>query len=105
MIAEVIGAHNARVQKAIQIERSYLNKLPTRRHKDYEETSVRVTSSSGFMLRKVFYTVPSRLIGQRLKVHIYTDHLELFLGNVLRLTLPPKQRGRPKIKKGGEAYE
>ena len=30
-----------------------------------------VTSSSGFVLRKVFYTVPSRLIGFRLKVRIY----------------------------------
>ena len=28
---------------------------------DYEETSVVVTSSSGFTLRRVFYTVPSRL--------------------------------------------
>jgi hypothetical protein len=51
-----------------------------------------VTSSSGFVLRKVFYTVPSRLIGYRLKLRIYDDRLECFLGQSRVLTL---SRGRP----------
>ena len=63
--------------------------LPTA---DYEETSVVVTSSSGFTLRRVFYTVPSRLIGHRLGVRLYDDRLELFLSGTRHLTLP---RGRP----------
>ena len=57
----------------------------------YEETSVQVTSSSGFILRRVFYTVPSRLIGHRLGVRLYDDRLELFLSGIHHLTLP---RGR-----------
>jgi hypothetical protein len=52
---------------------------------------VRVTSSSGFILRKVFYTVPSRLIGYRLNLRIYDDRLDCFVGQSLVLTLP---RGR-----------
>jgi hypothetical protein len=32
---------------------------------------VRVTSTGGFTLRKVFYTVPSRLIGHQLRVRLY----------------------------------
>ena len=44
---------------------------PVRRTSDYEEVTVRVTSSGGFTLRKVFYTVPSRLIGHRLRVRLY----------------------------------
>ena len=52
---------------------------------------VRVTSSSGFTLRKVFYSVPSRLVGQRLRVRLYDDRLDLFLGATLLMTLP---RGR-----------
>ncbi len=32
---------------------------------DYDKVTVSVTSSSGSVLRKVFYTVPSRLIGFR----------------------------------------
>lgn len=40
------------------------------------------------MLRKVFYTVPSRLIGHQLRVRIYDDRLDLFLGATCLVTLP-----------------
>jgi hypothetical protein len=49
---------------------------------------VRVTSSGGFTLRKVFYTVPSRLIGRRLRVRLFDDRLDIFIGGTLLLTLP-----------------
>lgn len=63
-----------------------------RRTTDYEETIVTVTSTSGFTLRKVFYSVPSRLIGHRLRVRLYDDRLECFLGATPLMTL---RRGRP----------
>jgi len=44
---------------------------------DYEEARVLVTSSGGFTLRRVFYSVPSRLIGHRLNVHLYDDRLDV----------------------------
>jgi hypothetical protein len=37
-----------------------------------------------FSVRKVSYTVPSRLIGHCLKVHLYDDRLECFLGGRAR---------------------
>ena len=40
----------------------------------------------------MFYTVPSRLIGHRLRVRLYDDRLECLLGSTIVLTLP---RGRP----------
>ena len=86
-IAEVVGR-----AKRIDAERALLRDLPAMRAADYEETSVLVTSSSGFTLRRVFYTVPSRLIGHRLGVRLYDDRLELFLSGTRHLTLP---RGRP----------
>ena len=49
----------------IEIERAALKLLPDRRTADYEEARVLVTSSGGFILRRVFYSVPSRLIGRR----------------------------------------
>ncbi len=58
-----------------------------RRTSDYEEVIVTVTSSSGFTLRKVFYTVPSRLIGHRLRVRLYDDRLDVFLGATRLMTL------------------
>ena len=79
-IDEILGRRNARVGRQIEIERAALQPLPDRRTPDYEETIVTVTSSGGFILRKVFYSVPSRLIGHRLRVRLYDDRLELFIG-------------------------
>jgi hypothetical protein len=87
-IDEVVGRINARNAKRIDVERASLKPLPARRTTDCEEVTVRVTSSGGFLLRKVFYTVPSRLIGHQLRARIYDDRLDLFLGATLLVTLP-----------------
>lgn len=90
-IDEIVSRKNARNGKRIDAERALLQPLPPARTCDYEETFVYVTSSGGFTLRKVFYTVPSRLIGHRLRVRLYDDRLELLLGATLLMTL---ERGR-----------
>ncbi len=89
---EVVGRANARRRRAIQAEQSALQSLPVRRTTDHDEALVTVTRSGGFLLRRVFYTVPSRLIGHRLRVRLYDDRLECLLGATLVVTLP---RGRP----------
>jgi len=90
-IDELIGRNNAKNRKRLELERPLLKELPERRTSDYEETKVWVTSSGGFVLRKVFYTVPSRFVGHNLCVHLYDDRLECFLGSSPVLTL---RRGR-----------
>ena len=90
-VDEIVARKNARCAKRIDAERAALQSLPSMRTSDYEEVLVMVTSSGGFTLRKVFYTVPSRLIGHRLRVRLYDDRLELFLGGTPLFTLP---RGR-----------
>jgi hypothetical protein len=90
-IDEIVGRRNARNAKRIDIERADLQELPDRRTADYEQVTVRVTSSGGFTLRKVFYTVPSRLIGHRLRVRLYDDRLDVFIGGTHLMMLP---RGR-----------
>jgi hypothetical protein len=100
-IDEVVGRRNARNRKRIEIERSVLEPLPDRRTTDYEEARVLVTSSGGFILRRVFYSVPSRLIGHRLNVHLYDDRLECFLGSTRLLTL---RRGRPPQASGKHSH-
>ena len=88
---EFCGRRNAHNRKRIDAERAQLQPLPARRTADGEETTVTVTSSGGFMLRRVFYTVPSRLIGHRLRVRLHDDRLDLYLGATHLVTLP---RGR-----------
>lgn len=90
-VDEVVGRHNARRRKLIEIEQAALKPLPHQRTTDYEEAIVTVTGSGGFTLRKVFYTVPSRLIGHRLRVRLYDDRLECVLGATRLFTL---RRGR-----------
>jgi len=55
----IVGRRNARNAKRLNLERSALQLLPARRTTDYEETIVSVTSTSGFTLKRVFYSVPS----------------------------------------------
>ena len=91
-IDEIVSRINARNCKRIRAEVPFLQLLPNTRTSDYEETRVYITSTGGFVLRKVFYSVPSRLIGHRLRVRLYDDRLELFLGGTALMTL---RRGRP----------
>lgn len=90
-VDEIVSRKNARNGKRIYAERALLQPLPPTRSYDYEETYVYVTSSGGFTLRKVFYTVPSRLIGHRLRVRLYDDRLDLPLGATQLMTI---ERGR-----------
>jgi hypothetical protein len=91
-VDEIIGRRNAHNRKRIELERAALAPLPTRRTADFEEKIVTVTSSGGFILRRVFYTVPSRLIGHRLRVRVHDDRLDCFLGATRVATL---RRGQP----------
>ncbi|MGH6985027.1 MAG: IS21 family transposase [Stellaceae bacterium] len=91
-VDEIVGRRNANNRKRIEAERPLLRSLPKRRTTDYEEKIVTVTSSGGFILRRVFYTAPSRLVGHRLRVRLYDDRLECFLGATPIMTL---RRGRP----------
>src|ERR1700730_16322008 len=91
-VDEVVSRKNARNLKRIEAERAQLRSLPNTRTCDYEETVLYVPSSGGFTLKKVFYTVPSRLIGRQLRVRVYDDRLELFIGGTHLMQLV---RGRP----------
>ena len=90
-IDEIVSRKNAHQAKRIEAERPALQLLPGQRTCDHEETLVTVTSSGGFTLKKVFYTVPSRLIGHRLRVRLYDDRLDVFVGATSLMTLT---RGR-----------
>jgi len=87
----IVCRKNARITRQIETERAALQSLPPGRSCDFEETIVTVTSSSTFNVKKVFYTVPSRLIGHRLRVRLFDDRLDVLAGGTLLMTLA---RGR-----------
>ena len=54
---------------------------------DYSELSLKVTRSSTLEVKRVLYTVPSRMIGENVRVHVYHDRLAFFIGQALTGTL------------------
>jgi hypothetical protein len=90
LVAQVTATLNSRyqVQGKLEIERLHLQPLPVERFADYEPLVVRVRSTSTIEVRQVTYSVPSRLIGQQLTVHLRHDRLDLFLRSQFVETLP-----------------
>jgi len=88
----LVARRNKQRAAAVQAERAHLKPLPQRRTTDFTETVVPVTRTGGFLVRSIFYSAPSQLIGQRLRVHLYDDRLEAFLGGTLVVTHPRARR-------------
>ncbi len=87
-IHNLILKHNQRIQKSLLEERQYLLPLPKGRTIDFTEERVSVTTCSTITVKSVIYSVPSKLIGAALKVHLYDDRLECFCGGMKVITLP-----------------
>jgi len=85
-IDSVVEQLNIPCLDKLQQERPHLQQLPTHRYLDYEILSVKVTCHSTITVRCTF-TVPSRLIGQRLTIYLYHDHLR-FVGTKQVVELP-----------------
>ena len=87
-VREVVMRRNRRNAAAFRIEREQLQDLPERRTTDFVEEEARVTRCGTFTVRAILYSAPSRLIGHRLKVRLYSDRLDCYLSGALVLTLP-----------------
>ncbi len=96
----IVKQLNRHCREALEVERPALKDLPLRRTGDYSEAVVPVTTSSTIEVKRVLYTVPSRLIGERLRLHIFDDRIEAYVGSQRALTLPrvyptsPQKRAR-----------
>ena len=97
-LAEFVMRKNARRRTAVETELKMMRRLPRFRTTDFSLATVAVTRSATISVRAVLYTVPSRLIGSRLKVHIYDDRLVCWLGTTPLLTLARRfhKRGAPR---------
>jgi transposase InsO family protein len=91
---------NKRCLSRFKDEQAALQALPGERFMDYSELSLKVTRSSTLEIKKVLYSVPSRMIGENVRVHVYHDRLAFFVGQTLTATLlriypkPGQERAR-----------
>jgi hypothetical protein len=87
-IEQVIAKLNAKHTQKFAEERPYLQPLPRYRYPDYEVLSARVSCQSTLSVRCILYSVPSRLVGQRLTLHLYHDRILGFIGTTPVVELP-----------------
>ena len=98
-ITRVVTQSNKRNAKLLETERPTLLSLPITKIDNYQECRAVVSSSSTITVRRVTYTVPSRLQGAVLNVHIYHDRLMCYVSgqhvvNMTRVIPEGGKRGR-----------
>ena len=91
-VGTIVQRMNTRAAKRLVTERAMLKALPVRRTAEFEEIPARVSKYAIFTLKGVLYSVPSQLIGHRLMVRQYAQHVECWLGGQCVARLP---RARP----------
>src|SRR5450755_2464164 len=79
-VETVVQRMNARVEQRLAVERALLRPLPSRRTAEFDELPSRVSKYGIFTVRGAQYSAPSRLIGHRLTVREYVEHVECWLG-------------------------
>ena len=79
-IDNVVNQHNRRNAKAIIVEREKLQALPQDKTLDYTQICATVSSSSTIDVRRATYTVPSQLQHEVLRIRLYHDRLDCYLG-------------------------
>ena len=91
----IVQRMNLRAAKLLLVERAMLKPLPVRRTAEFEEMPARVSKYAIFTLKGVQYSAPSQLIGHRLMVRQYAQHVECWLSGqcVLRQPRAKPQEG------------
>jgi hypothetical protein len=101
LIEQVVAKQNAKRTQKFEVEKALLQPLPRYRSPDYEVLSAKVSCYSTINVRSSIYSVPSRLIGQRLTVHLYHDRLVGFVGRTEVLALARLHiHGSERIRRG-----
>ena len=80
-LQDIVAHSNKRNSVNFAVEKNSLRPLPENPSMDYELVSVKVSHLSMIVIRNMTYSVPSRLAGHTLTVHVYQEKLLLYLGN------------------------
>ncbi|UCE51322.1 MAG: IS21 family transposase [Desulfobacterales bacterium] len=86
---------NAGRNKRFLEEQAVLHRLPKHRIEACKKSTTRVGPSSTIRVNHNVYSVDSRLIGERIGVHLFMEHLEIWYGQKKIDTLP-RLRGEGK---------
>lgn len=87
-LAEVLTSANALRASQVAEELKVMRELPSSLLPDYEELEVRVSNRSFVRVKSVNYSVPARLIGQRVRVQVTEKEVRVYLAGQLICTMP-----------------
>lgn len=87
-INSVIDKANLKRKIKLEEEIPRLIEVPTRPLPEYQEEYIVVRNRSTANIKKVTYSVPSRLIGAKLKARIYEDKIDLYSGSSCVFSMP-----------------
>jgi transposase len=96
-IRHVLNQRNKGRKQRLAEEMGVLKDLPERDWNDPTEVRPQVTSFSTISVDKVLYSVPSRLIGRKLKALVYPEVVRVFLDDTLVQEMPRLAPGSKKI--------
>lgn len=77
-LRRLLKRRNANRRDRLAEELALMRPLPSARLEDYTSEMVRVTRNSTLLVRTNFYSVPSQLIGEKVEVRLYAEHLEVW---------------------------
>lgn len=86
-LEQVIGKANRVRSRKLKEELGVMNPITVGRVPEFIEQDIRVTSRSSICIKRNVYSVPSRLIGEIVRVRIYDDRLEVYYGGTHQLTM------------------
>lgn len=96
-LRKILKQQNAGRYVRLEEDLNVLGRLPVRRTNDHESLTSRVTPSSTIHILNNAYSIHSRLIGERVDVRLYIEHLEVWYAQQIVERLP-RLRGRGKHK-------
>ena len=94
-LAQLLEQLNAGRRQRLAEELRVLRPLPDRRREGYQRLDIRVDTGSLIHVDRNVYSVDSRLIGEKVEVRLYAEHLEVWYAQRLVERLP-RLRGRKK---------
>ncbi len=94
-LKELVAVRNAGRRKRLDEELPGLRPLPDRRRESCKRIPVRVDTGSLVHVDRNVYSVPSRLIGERVEVRLYVEHVEVWYAQK-EMERFPRLRGRNK---------
>lgn len=86
-LQSVLRQANALRDKRVEEELAAMRPIEVRPLPQCTIEKVRVTSWSTIRVKRNTYSVPSRLIGERVDVHVYAERLEVYCGGVRQETM------------------